>query len=387
MPQAYLGRLLYIDGYFLDANDGDAEHAWQIARGLARLGWQVMLVGPMTRAREHDETLCLEPVYPRAGLLPVAITRKVMDVVHRNRFDVAFVRPALKLGFTTAYLRTCLPYVVELHSNTVEEYRSLHISPLKTMVARWAEQFEFAGAVGAFCITRELTRYAAQILPPRAPTWITGNGFPSDEISLLEFDYAARRASGVPLDATVLVFLGSLQPWQGVDLVIQALKDLPDTWLWIIGEGTERARLERLANELGVAERVRWCGWQVGSGLRDLMRVADIGIGTLALGRKGMYEAQATKVRTYLGSGLPIIIGYCDTLLDEHSPGVFYAQDVSQLTARIREIRANVDVRDPEYRARIRSFAVEQLSWAAIAERTSDILREIVAEKKRQVAQ
>jgi hypothetical protein len=44
-----------------------------------------------------------------------------------------------------------------------------------------------------------------------------------------------------------------------------------------------------------------------------IMQRADAGIGTLALHRNGMSEASPLKVREYLASGLPVIIGYTDT--------------------------------------------------------------------------
>lgn len=42
----------------------------------------------------------------------------------------------------------------------------------------------------------------------------------------------------------------------------------------------------------------------------------NIGIGTLALHRKGMKEASPLKVREYLAYGLPVILGYKDTDVD-----------------------------------------------------------------------
>jgi GalNAc-alpha-(1->4)-GalNAc-alpha-(1->3)-diNAcBac-PP-undecaprenol alpha-1,4-N-acetyl-D-galactosaminyltransferase len=52
---------------------------------------------------------------------------------------------------------------------------------------------------------------------------------------------------------------------KGFDLLIEAFARLtpkyPGWELRIIGEGTDRAALERLATERGVALRVRFCGW------------------------------------------------------------------------------------------------------------------------------
>lgn len=58
------------------------------------------------------------------------------------------------------------------------------------------------------------------------------------------------------------VSIGRLLCWKGFHLGIEAFAgaDLPDAELWIIGDGPERARLEALSSDLGVAGRVRFLG-------------------------------------------------------------------------------------------------------------------------------
>jgi len=111
-----------------------------------------------------------------------------------------------------------------------------------------------------------------------------------------------------------------------------------------------------------------------------LMGAADVGVGALALERKNMREAQPIKTRHYLGSGLPVIIGYQDTLLDESSPGVFYAHDTAELIGCLQSLKdARNHLRDPIYRKKIRAFALERLSWQGIAKNTSDLLIEALS--------
>jgi glycosyltransferase involved in cell wall biosynthesis len=60
----------------------------------------------------------------------------------------------------------------------------------------------------------------------------------------------------IPDDAPLLLCVARLAPQKGVDTAIRALPSIPDAMLLVLGEGPERARLEALARELGVAERV-----------------------------------------------------------------------------------------------------------------------------------
>jgi glycosyltransferase involved in cell wall biosynthesis len=58
------------------------------------------------------------------------------------------------------------------------------------------------------------------------------------------------------------VGMGRLLHWKGFHLAIRALaaSDLPDAEYWILGDGPERASLEALAAELGIADRVKFFG-------------------------------------------------------------------------------------------------------------------------------
>jgi glycosyltransferase involved in cell wall biosynthesis len=62
------------------------------------------------------------------------------------------------------------------------------------------------------------------------------------------------------IDGPLLLSVGHLAPVKGHDLTIASLPLLPGFHLALIGEGPERARLEALARERGVAERVHFLG-------------------------------------------------------------------------------------------------------------------------------
>jgi glycosyltransferase involved in cell wall biosynthesis len=72
----------------------------------------------------------------------------------------------------------------------------------------------------------------------------------------------ARAALNLPEKAFVLGWVGRLSAEKGGDLLIEALARSPGVPLLacVIGDGPDRAALERRAEELGMAERVRWSG-------------------------------------------------------------------------------------------------------------------------------
>ena len=66
-----------------------------------------------------------------------------------------------------------------------------------------------------------------------------------------------QRDVGGPIIGSV----GRLEPQKGFDVLLRALRVVPNAELLLVGDGTERGHLQELANDLGVAERVTWAGW------------------------------------------------------------------------------------------------------------------------------
>ena len=71
-----------------------------------------------------------------------------------------------------------------------------------------------------------------------------------------------RRVFDTPDDAALIFALGRLHPNKAFDTLLHALAELPGVHLWLAGDGPLRGALEKLARDLGLADRVRFLGWQ-----------------------------------------------------------------------------------------------------------------------------
>jgi len=81
---------------------------------------------------------------------------------------------------------------------------------------------------------------------------------------------------GVARHGNHIVTIGRLEPRKGMDMVIRALPDLPQARYTVIGEGADRPRLENLARELGVQERIVFAGSADEARKSALLSAADI---------------------------------------------------------------------------------------------------------------
>ncbi len=85
---------------------------------------------------------------------------------------------------------------------------------------------------------------------------------------------ASRRELSTPDDATVVLALGRLHQNKAYDVLIQAMRRLPNVYLWLAGEGPLGAELRKAAVHFGVAPRIRFLGWQQDPG--PLYAAADL---------------------------------------------------------------------------------------------------------------
>ena len=75
-------------------------------------------------------------------------------------------------------------------------------------------------------------------------------------------------------DETVFVSLGRFHPNKGFDTLLNAFAGVPSGRLRLAGDGPEKARLMALAEQLGIASRVEFCGWQANP--QSFIRSGDI---------------------------------------------------------------------------------------------------------------
>jgi phosphatidyl-myo-inositol dimannoside synthase len=131
--------------------------------------------------------------------------------------------------------------------------------------------------------------------------------------------------------------LASSERYKGHDQVIRSLPHVlmqhPDTIYLVVGDGDDRPRLEALAVEVGVAEKVRFVGSVVPEELPDHFRLGDV------LVMPSICEGFGIVFLEALASGIRVIGGNRDGSLDPLGDGVLGTavdpEDSEELTSAI----------------------------------------------------
>ncbi len=84
----------------------------------------------------------------------------------------------------------------------------------------------------------------------------------------------SRNVADTPEGVPVIATMGRFVRRKGFHVLIEAMASVPETFLWLLGDGEERGALEALAKERGVEGRVRFLGWQKDT--RPYVAAADI---------------------------------------------------------------------------------------------------------------
>jgi glycosyltransferase involved in cell wall biosynthesis len=125
-------------------------------------------------------------------------------------------------------------------------------------------------------------------------------------------------------DGRILFSMGRFVPWKGFPLLLKLLVALPSWHLVLAGDGPERKRLERMADEYGVQDRVTFLGTTGNAEVLGWLRRAD------AFVYNTQWESFSFQVLEALASGIPVIttrVGSLPELVEDGVEGVLCEPD------------------------------------------------------------
>lgn len=193
------------------------------------------------------------------------------------------------------------------------------------------------------------------------------NGVDLDMFTPVDRD-AARASLG--LTGRTLLSVGLLIERKGHNLIISALRRLPDTTLLIAGSGPDREALEQQAKSEGVADRVRFLGRVDHASLREVYGAADALV--LASSREGW----ANVLLEAMACGTPVVasnVWGTPEIVAEPAAGVLMADRTAEdLADAVDTLFADL----PD-RTATRRYA-EQFSWDATTQGQEALFSEIL---------
>jgi glycosyltransferase involved in cell wall biosynthesis len=293
------------------------------------------------------------------------------DLLDRFRPEVVYERYSL-FGFGGLGIarRLGVPHLLEVNAPLrLERARTKGLRLDRT--AGEIELRVFSGSDCVFAVSGPLQRYLFDRGAAPARCFVLPNGVDTARFGLARSSKAVRERYGLEEDAIVVGFAGSLKPWHGTDLLIEAFAELraarPKVRLLIVGEGPEEDALKAQAKHLGLEGAVVFTGRVDHEAMPDYLAALDIAVAPYR-DLSGFYFSPL-KLYEYMAARLAVVAsdaGEIGELVNDGVNGLLFAPgDEPQLSARLLRL-----VDDEALRRTLGEVAREEAerhSWTANA--------------------
>ncbi len=269
--------------YPTDRDDADGCFVAEPLAALASMGIQntVLAVEPIYRARSHANMdappaqwirYCSLPGgigLPAAGAFVYArIVGRVRELHQKNKIDLIHAHAPLPCGHAAMLLcsELSIPYVVAIHG--LDAFSAVQV---RGKAGEWCcriSQHVFRRASRVICISERVRQQVLEGAGATCRTSVVYNG-----VNPEMFKPAPCLDSS---DSRTILSIGNLIPIKGHESLLRALAILAAEFSrlsWeIIGDGPERGRLQSLANEFKISERIRFLGRQSRSQVAEALK-------------------------------------------------------------------------------------------------------------------
>lgn len=297
-----LMKIAYLLSWNININDGVTKKVLQQVKTWERLGHTVEIFCVLLDNTGKSEVPPIKncSIFKRNRLLFRMLNpKKLMQSLNNFRPNIVYLRHKIYEPYVKRVIKR-YPTVVEMNTDDVEELRLLaqgstgnRLKYYYHMVTRGEILGNAEGIIG---VTEEI------IASPNVSKYAKRYTIIPNSIDLSSFNILKKSPSNN--EVPTLVFIGTPgQPWHGLDKIEELARNTRNKLFFhIIGTSG--------SNDVNI----KYHGYLDQSQYNNILMSCDIGIGTLALHRNNMNEACPLKVREYLAYGLPVILGYKDTM-------------------------------------------------------------------------
>jgi len=354
-----LGQLGYDVSFLSPTGVNPLETKGQPPMG-GRGGWKAWLV-------DHSPGVLFELL---EILYNVVAVPKLWMRLRREQTDLFYERHAFFLcGSAWLARRTGLRVVIEV--NELVGSPRVRAQPLLRWLARWTDGIAFRQSDLIVVVSPYLKRQIEESGIEGERVLVLPNAV--DEESYREIPEGVRPAelAAVPDDVPLIVFVGWLVPWHGLDRLIRVVCELRgegvDTSLLVVGDGSLRGELSELVSELGMGDRVFFSGAVSHERTRSITACADICV----VPQSNEYRSPI-KLFEYMAAGRAVVAPDTEPIrmvVRDGENGVLFESDSAEsLAGSLRRLATSKGWRDRLGEA-ARCDVLEHHTWRANAER------------------
>lgn len=280
----------------------------------------VTLLARRWQGESVHEHVTLDPFYVGNVWRDVGFARAVMKTVDREMFDL--LQSHERIAGCDIFRAGDGVHArwIEQRGRTVSKWGRivLWLNPYHAYTC-WAEKrlFLHPALKAVICNSKMVQQEIAQRFHlPEEKLPVIYNGVDTTIFHpdlTLQHRVLMRRRWKIPMNAPLLLFVGSGFERKGVGRVLEVLSGLPQVFAMIVGGDRHFSRYQRLSHQLGLSERVRFVGVQMD--VKPFYGAAD------ALILPTLYDPFPNVCLEALAAGLPVFTTKSCGAVDWISPG------------------------------------------------------------------
>lgn len=229
--------------------------------------------------------------------------------LNEEKIDLAHIHsPAAGISARWAARLKGLPILVTVHL-PARQYFS-YLTPTKTQAGRWIyvtldRWFNHLLTDRMIYVSEKLRNEAVRLhQAPASRSMVIPNGIQLSRYNDGRSKEELRRELGIPLDQTVMTFVGRLDNQKGLDVLLNAASGLmasrSNLSLVLVGDGPLRIALGQQVSQLGLEKRVQFRGYQ--DNVAEYLQASDFFV------LPSRYEAMSLVLLEAIAAGLPCVV-------------------------------------------------------------------------------
>lgn len=368
-----IGYIMADRGIDLSKNEGCNIHIIKILDGLREHGDTVELITydddiknikyqyeqksvKKTNWLKKTTKMCLKFIKPISNHLSIIFTlntiinniiiyRKCMS--NKIDFDILHERYGLySIAGVLASKKLKIPLVLEVNAPLIEEQKlhNVNLGLVKRWLAKHTSKICFKWSSSIFVVSNELKRHLITkwnidskkiyVLPNAADVESFRRKFDKDYLKT-KYKVCSEKSS-------VVIFIGSMKVWHGVDLLVDSfkivLKEVPNAILMLVGDGDIKDDIEGKIKEYNIGKSVIMTGNIPHESIKEVLSIADVAVTPYPNLKTGFYFSPI-KLFEYMAAGKAIVasdLGQISEVIKNNQTGILVEpENINQLSDAI----------------------------------------------------
>ena len=387
-------KLFVMDTILPPAGSGWTTHKYELTRNLSKLGLEVHamtyagieLEGIVTHSIKAKENYKYNFIFKFVHLI------NILKTIYLYNFDILYTRNvSLGLLGLLAKKMTKSKLVVELNGLVVEDRKVTEKQfSMKYLILIYLEFFIAKKADAIITVAPGIRNILIKHGTNKDKITVIANGANTDlfkpvdtalTISELQTRY------NVGKDDNVVIFVGNLMRWHGVECLIECaptvLKTFPNTKFLIVGDGHIKKELMDMTETMGVANKFIFTGKIPYEYIPAYINISDVCVAPFISARNAILGLSPVKIYEYLACGKPVVasnIRGVGELLENSNSGIpVTPEDPAELANSIIKL-FNDEVLREQMGVNGRKLVVSEYSWENTAIKTMGVFKNLLIE-------